>query len=158
MNPPGKRTWLVAFGTTMITTGCSGRDEALFSLGGFLFTIFLLVLSMTYLVKHLHANESIRELISKLKTPALLLSLVLFVLSAAALSAGSLMLLSEDFGPEKLTFFLGVMLFLLAYYIRRWALSPMEEKGHFARLASISIGFSLAMLYIILGAKAIRLE
>lgn len=148
---------LTALAAIMVSTGCAGRNEALYSLGGFLFAIFLLVIAMTYLVKHLHEREDIKVLISRLTAPALALSWILFLLSVGALITGTRVLWSDTFGPEKLTFFLGIMLFLLAYFIRRWALSPMEEKGHFARLTSISIGFSLAMLYVIFGASAIRL-
>jgi hypothetical protein len=139
-----------------LLSSCSGRGEALYSLGGFLFVVFLFAISVTYAIKHFHTNEKIRDLVLKLNVPAIIVSWFLYLFSVIILVFGFFELWTEGFYPEKLTFFWGVTVFLLAHFIRKWARSPIESKGHYARLASISFGFSVALLYIILGAPSIK--
>lgn len=141
---------------TVFLTGCSGRDEVLYSLGGFLFIVFLLSISMTYAIKHFHNSEKIKALVLKVSGPAITLSRIIFFLSLVVIIIGSILLWNEGFYPEKLIFLLGVILLFIANYIKKWAKSPIENKGHYARLASISIGFSIAMFYIIMGAPLIN--
>lgn len=148
---------IAIFSALMLLSSCSGRDEALYRLGGFLFVIFIVAISITYGIRYLHSNEKIKYLVLKLTIPAIIISWLLYIFSTIILILGFFLLWSEEFNPVKLTFFWGAILFLLAHFIKKWAKSPIEIKGHYARLVSISLGFSIALFYIITGAPLINL-
>ncbi|WP_139052952.1 hypothetical protein [Thiocapsa marina] len=140
-----------------LLSSCSGRDEALYDIGALLFVVFIFAISITYGIKHFHNHEKAKYFVLKLRMPAIIFSWLLYIFSVIILGLGFIFLWSEGFYPRKLTFFLGIILFLLAHFIKGWANSPIEEKGHYARLATISLGFLLAILHIIQGGQLIKL-
>lgn len=142
-----------------LLSGCTSRDKSLFSFGSFIFAFLSASIAIKYAVKYIHRNEKAKKIIAMLKIPkiAILLSYPIYAFSVLIIFFGLLFAWIEDgFSPKRLTFFLGVILFLLAHFMKKWGTSPFEEKSHYARLVVACFGAVAAMAYIMIGAPNIN--
>jgi hypothetical protein len=140
----------------MVLNGCFGkRDNLLWTAGSIIFLMFVGIISMNLLIPYLHRKTFFQTLSIKAKKPVKVFGIVILIFAVIIMSVGVFYLVG-DFGPQKLTFFLGLIVFILGGNLIYWSKSDQpDKKSLHAKLAGICIGFIIALSYIISGAPGI---
>jgi hypothetical protein len=150
------RLLFLSFFFLLILNSCSGkRDITLWTIGSTIFLMFAAIILLNLLIPFLHEKSFFQKLIEKARKPAKILGVIFSSFGLLLIISGALYL-SGDFGPKKLTFFLGIILLIFGGNIIFLAKAGTPEKQAFhAKLASICIGFIIALIYIMRGAPGI---
>jgi peptidoglycan/LPS O-acetylase OafA/YrhL len=137
-------------------SGCLGkRESALWTVGSTIFLMFIAIVLLNLLMPYLHHKSFFQKLSDKAKKPVKIFGFFILIFGLAIMAFGILHL-SGDFGPKKLTFFLGIIVFIFGGNLIYWSKSDVpEKKALHAKLASICLGFIIALSYIINGAPGI---
>jgi hypothetical protein len=146
----------LSFFFLLILNSCSGkRDITLWTIGSMIFLMFVAIISLNLLIPFLHKNSFFQKLLEKTRKPAKILGAIFSFFGLLLMIFGA-SYLSGDFAPIKLAFFLGIILLIFGGNIIFWAKAGTPEKQAFhAKLASICIGFIIALIYIMRGAPGI---
>ena len=139
----------------ILLCGC-GRDERLYTFGTFSFTVFLFMFASLFIIKYAHKNNYLIGIIEKATPFARLLSKFFRAIALFIMLLGALLLFDSKNYPEKLTFFLGVVIYVMGHFLGKWASDSVEKKAENWRYVSLSFGFAAVMLYLILGADGIK--
>jgi uncharacterized membrane protein YiaA len=140
----------------MALNGCLGqRDRALWTVGSTIFLMFVAIISMNLLMPYLHRKSFFQKLSDKAKKPVKIFGFIILIFGVITMSVGVLHL-GGDARPQKLTFFLGIIVLIFGGNLIYWSKSDvLEKKALHAKLATICIGFIIALSYIINGAPGI---
>ena len=136
--------------------GCLGkRDSDLWTVGSVIFLMFFVIISMNLLIPYFHRKRFFQRLSDRAKKPVRIFGFLLVILGVIIMAIG-VFYLGGDFGPQKLTFFLGIIVLVFGGSLIYWSNSEiLEKKALYAKLASICIGFIIALSCIISGAPGI---
>jgi len=117
--------------------------------------MFIAIISMNLFIPYLHRKSFFQKLSDKAKKPVKIFGFIILIFGVIIMSVGVLHL-GGDFEPKKLTFFLGIIVLIFGGNLIYWSKSDVsEKKALHAKLASICIGFIIALSYIINGAPGI---
>ena len=142
----------------ILLSGCRANKEHLWAFGASIFVFYVLALLMILLIPRLHQLPSFHKLAEKIKKPVCALAIFISLVGGGVTVIG-IPKFFEDYGPEKLTFFLGTIVLVLGRYLYLWARSDSaEKKTTYAKIVTLSLSFSIGMLYIIGGAEMVKFD
>ena len=122
--------------------GCLGqRDSALWVVGSTIFLMFIAIISMNLFIPYLHRKSFFQKFSEKAKKPVKIFGFIVSIFGAIVMAVG-ISYLGGDFGPQKLTFFLGIIVLIFGGNLIYWSKSEVpEKKALHLKLASICVGF-----------------
>jgi hypothetical protein len=148
--------FITYFSLPLLVSGCQhNRDELLWSLGCSIFLLFSILVAINIGLPYIHNKPLFQKISEKLKKPAIFAGIAISLLGILVVGIGVVKFFG-DFGPEKLTFFLGIVVIILGTNLIYWAKSAIpDKKARHAKLISLCVGFIIALSYVISGAPGI---
>lgn len=142
----------------ILLSGCRSREEGIWVIGASIFIFYGLALLMVLLIPRLHQLPSFHKLAEKVKKPVCVLSIFISLVGGGVTVIG-ISKFFEDYGPDKLIFFLGTIVLVLGRYLYLWARSDSaQKKTTYAKVVTLSLSFSIGMIYLIRGAEMLKFD
>jgi len=142
----------------ILLSGCRSREQFIWVIGASIFVFYGLALLMVLLIPRLHQLPSFHKLAEKIRKPVCVLA-IFISLVGVGVSVIGVSRFFEDYGPEKLIFFLGTIVLVLGRYLYLWARSDsVQKKTTYAKIVTLSLSFSIGMIYLIRGAEMLKLD
>lgn len=136
----------------LFLSGCSSREEKLYSLGNFAFFVYLIALLITLNIKRFHQWTLFIKLAKHTRKLCLGISVLIAVLGFFIFVIGLYFFVADGPLTYKLTFFLGTITLVLGRYLWLWARTDnLEQKTTFAKVVTLSLSFGIALSYLVFG-------
>jgi hypothetical protein len=137
--------------------GCRSREETLYSLGNFVFFVYLIALLTTLNIKRFHRWPLFIKLAKHTRKLCLGISILIAVLGVFICVIGLYFLFADVPATHKLTFFLGTISLILGRYLWLWAKTDnLGQKTTFAKVVTLSLSFGIAVLYLVFGGPMLK--